>query len=415
MEFSDQPHFSVAGVTDWTAVGGHGSDAILRTSESLASATAALKPANSMSPVPPSSADLAAEKRLHERIDSNPSDAAANLDLGELYLRTHRYSDAIHTLERASSLDPPNVTATIDLASAYEASGSLDQARALLHNALKQHDSPDLYRTAAEIDERAGDPLTAVRELEHAATLAATEQNYFEWGSDLLLHRAIWQAEQVFQKGTDLFPSSVRMQTGLGSTLFAGARYQEAAKHLCKASDLDPKDPTPYLFMGKVLLAAPNALPCIESKIIAFATANPENANATFLHAMALLKQSPISLTPQSSNQIETLLLRAVTLDPTCADAYLQLGILKLNQRDLPGAIEQYKKAIQTNPQLSDAYYRLAVAYDRMGDAAQAKEAFAMHDQLEQQQAAAQEAQRKSVKQFLFAASSSENSAPKEH
>ena len=33
MSFSDQPNFTVSGVTDWTAVGGHGSDSILRTSE----------------------------------------------------------------------------------------------------------------------------------------------------------------------------------------------------------------------------------------------------------------------------------------------------------------------------------------------------------------------------------------------
>ena len=35
IEFADDPNFAVAGVTDWTAVGGHGSDAVLRTSEDL--------------------------------------------------------------------------------------------------------------------------------------------------------------------------------------------------------------------------------------------------------------------------------------------------------------------------------------------------------------------------------------------
>ncbi len=35
MEFADKPDFAVAGVTDWTAVGGHGSDSSLRTSEAL--------------------------------------------------------------------------------------------------------------------------------------------------------------------------------------------------------------------------------------------------------------------------------------------------------------------------------------------------------------------------------------------
>ena len=44
MEFADKPNFTVAGVTDWTAVGGHGSDSSLRTSEALARETLTLKP-----------------------------------------------------------------------------------------------------------------------------------------------------------------------------------------------------------------------------------------------------------------------------------------------------------------------------------------------------------------------------------
>ena len=36
IQFSDQPDFTVAGITDWTAAGGHGSDVNLRTSEALA-------------------------------------------------------------------------------------------------------------------------------------------------------------------------------------------------------------------------------------------------------------------------------------------------------------------------------------------------------------------------------------------
>ena len=43
MEFKDEPNFTVAGVTDWSGAGGHGSDTSLRTSEALARETLALK------------------------------------------------------------------------------------------------------------------------------------------------------------------------------------------------------------------------------------------------------------------------------------------------------------------------------------------------------------------------------------
>ena len=39
MQFNDSTDFTVAGITDWTAAGGHGSDVNLRTSEALAKET----------------------------------------------------------------------------------------------------------------------------------------------------------------------------------------------------------------------------------------------------------------------------------------------------------------------------------------------------------------------------------------
>jgi hypothetical protein len=47
------------------------------------------------------------------------------------------------------------------------------------------------------------------------------------------------------------------MQTALGTALFAGARYGEAAQRFCTASDLDPTASEPYLFMGKMQIVAP--------------------------------------------------------------------------------------------------------------------------------------------------------------
>ncbi len=43
MEFNDEPNFTVAGVTDWSNLGLHGSSASSKTSESLAKETLALK------------------------------------------------------------------------------------------------------------------------------------------------------------------------------------------------------------------------------------------------------------------------------------------------------------------------------------------------------------------------------------
>ena len=94
----------------------------------------------------------------------------------------------------------------------------------------------ELHRLLGDIAEQSGDPLRAVREYEAAARLDPSEQNYFEWGAELLLHRAILPAIEVFTKGSTAHPKSARMMAGLGAALYASGRYEEAASRLCAAS-----------------------------------------------------------------------------------------------------------------------------------------------------------------------------------
>ena len=63
-------------------------------------------------------------------------------------------------------------------------------------------------------------------------------------------------------------------------------------------------------------------------------------------------------------------------------------------------AIVFYLKAIDANAQLSEAHYRLGVAYDRIGNSVQAKQEFQLHEELDAQQAAEREQERREVKQF---------------
>ena len=99
--------------------------------------------------------------------------------------------------------------------------------------------------------------------------------------------------------------------------------------------------------------------------------------------------------------QVEELLTKAMTIDANCSDAYLQLGVVYFSQHNFEKAISFYTKAIEANPQLGEAHYRLGVAYDRIGEPAKAKQEFQMHNEIEKQQAAAIEQQRREVKQFL--------------
>jgi tetratricopeptide (TPR) repeat protein len=406
MEFSDKPNFTIAGVTDWTAVGGHGSDSALRTSEDLARETLTLKPGGLNRSKPEAAVGAREEKetenRLRAALAESPGSFDQNHQLGEFYLRAARYQDAIPFLQAASRIDPSNDGNTYDLALAYKEAGDFPQARECVQKLLARGSSANLHRLAGEIDEKLGDPLAAVQEEEQAVRLDPTEQNYFAWGSELLLHRAVWQAAEVFKKGTSLYPKSSRMLTALGTSLFAAALYDEAALRLCEASDLDPTNPEPYSFMGKVEREAPMPLACVEPKLARLLEIEPNSALANYLYAMALWKRQELQPDQVVLQKVEKLLTKAVTVDRNCGEAYLQLGILYSSQHRYEQAIGLYKRAIEIDPQSGEAHYRLGVAYDRTGEPAKAKTEFALHDESEKQKAAAVERQRREIKQFLI-------------
>jgi tetratricopeptide (TPR) repeat protein len=402
MEFTDKPTFTVAGVTDWTAVGGHGTDSSVHTSEILTRETLRLKPTeagNKASPAGDSNAEET-ERTLLAALNATPLKVETNQQLGEFYLRHGRYEEALPPLKAAFEIERERPGVEYDLALAYQGTGDLSQANAHVHKLLTPAASADIHRLAAELDEKLDDALTAVHEYELAAQLDPSEQNYFEWGSELLLHRAVAQAQEVLTKGVAAYPGSSRMLAGLGTAFLANALYEEAANRLCQASDMAPEQVDPYVFLGRVELASPAPLTCIEPRLARFVKLQPNNSLANYFYAMSLWKHQEQSPDPQMQQQVEELLMKAVSIDSQCGDAYLQLGILNANQHHMDQAVEYFSKAIRVNPQLSEAHYRLGLVYDRMHQPENAKHEFDMHDKIDKQQAEALEKERREIKQF---------------
>jgi tetratricopeptide (TPR) repeat protein len=149
-------------------------------------------------------------------------------------------------------------------------------------------------------------------------------------------------------------------------------------------------------------MAAPSPLACVEPKLARFVRQQPKSSTANYLYAMSILKHHEQPADKQASQQVEALLTKAVTLDPKCSEAYLQLGIIAASQRNFDKAIGLYSKAIEADPQLADAHYRLGVAYDRTGQPTKAKQELQLHDRIKQQQAQETERQRREIKQFII-------------
>jgi len=100
--------------------------------------------------------------------------------------------------------------------------------------------------------------------------------------------------------------------------------------------------------------------------------------------------------------QAETLLEKAVSIDPKLGEAYLQLGILHSERGNFEQAIHDYQRAIEANPEIGEAHYRLGSAYRRIGEESKAEQEFQRYEKIEKAETAAIESQRRELRQFLI-------------
>lgn len=416
-EFFDQPQFAVAGVTDGTNLGGHGSNTIVRTKESLAKDLASLSvpgdkpPASSPPPISSGSVD-SAEASLRAATQREPENFEANRRLGKLLVDRGKAPEALAYLERASQVKPSDFQNAYLLALACADAGQYQRARTNARALLTAQDNPrpgpahqdqaELHHLLGDIAEKSGDSLEAVREYQKAAELDPSEPNLFDWGAELLRHRAAEPAIEVFSKGTRLFPQSARMLVALGVAWYSNGSYDQAAQRLCEASDLNPGDPEPYLFLGKIQSVETNQSECSVERLERFVRFQPQDAMANYYYGVNLWKRRKAPDDAEAVARAESYLTRAVQLDPKLGVGYLQLGVLYAEGKDFPRAISSYQAAIQASSQLEEAHYRLAQAYKRTGEKTKAEEELQIYNQISKRKDEEVERERRESRQFVY-------------
>lgn len=241
-----------------------------------------------------------------------------------------------------------------------------------------------------------------MNEYQKAAELGPSESNFFDWGSELLLHRAAEPAIEVFSRGNRLFPHSARMLVALGVAWYSNGSYDQAARRLCEASDLNPGDPEPYLFLGKIQSVETTQSECSGERLKRFVKLQPANALAHYYYGAYLWKRRTGPDDAESATQAESLLKRAVELDPKLGMGYLQLGVLYSERRDFSRAIASYQDSVRVSPELEEAHYRLAQAYKRTGEKAKAEKELQIYNQISKSKNEEVERERRESRQFVY-------------
>jgi tetratricopeptide (TPR) repeat protein len=343
-----------------------------------------------------------AEAEFRKAVSLSPRDFEANHDLGEFYVRAGKLAEAASFLAQAQRTNPASYGNGYDLSLAYLLTERTSDARQLVNGLLKRKDTAELHNLLGEIEEKDGKFVPAANEFEAAAHMDPSESNLFDWASELLLHRTLDPAIEVFQHAAERYPKSPRLAIGLGMALYSRGNYDEAVRSLLRASDLTPSDSRSYLFLSKAYDSSPVHAEEVIERFRRFADLQPQNPQAPYYYAMSLWKGKRAEDATLDISQIESLLKKSIALDPNFAEAHLQLGNLYSDQKKYVESIPEYVKALESDSGLADAHYRLAQAYVHTGQKDRAQEQLQVYQQLRAQHLAELDKQRAEIRQFVY-------------
>ena len=339
--------------------------------------------------------------QFRKAVELEPQSFDANHNMGEFYVQSGKISEAIAFLERAQRI-APSYDNGYDLSLAYSTTGQLDKARAQVQALLRLKDTAELHDLLGDIEEKSGNFVAAANEYQVAAHKDPSESNLFDWGSELLIHQTLQPAVDVFQQGVARYPKSPRMAIGLGMALYSLGKYEEAVRSLLRAADLDPSDPRCYPFLSRAYDSSPSQAAEIIERFRRFTELQPRNGQAFFYYAMSLWKSRRAQDPNVDLSEVESLLKTSISLDPSLAEAPLQLGNLYFDHGNYADSIPEYLRALRIDSNLPDAHYRLAQAYVRTGKKDLAQEQLQIYQKQRARHMAELDKQRADIRQFVY-------------
>lgn len=353
-----------------------------------------------------------AGEQFHKALELEPQNYDANHNLGEFYIQSGKIADARPLLERAQRIDPSSYGNGYDLAMADFLTGRLADARQAIQSLLEKNNTGELHNLLGQIEEKDGKYVQAVTEFETAAHMDPSDDNLFDWGCELLLHRTYEPAIDVFQQAAQRYPNSPRLLIGLGLALYSRGKYDEAVKALLAAADLNPSDPRCYTILSRAYDSSPKQAEDVIQRFRRYSELQPGNALAQYDYAMSLWKGKRAEDSTLDLHLVESLLQKAIALDNSLPEAHVQLGNLYADQHEYAKSIPLYVRALELNPNLSDAHYRLGQDYVHTGQKDQAQKEFEVYQKLRAQHLAEVDKERAEIQQFVYAEKSASSTKP---
>ena len=164
---------------------------------------------------------------------------------------------------------------------------------------------------------------------------------------------------------------------------------------------MHPQDPVPHLFLGEMEKATVDLPPCSAARLKRFASEQPQSALANEYFGLVLWKEGRREQSSIEIQEAEEHFKKAVAIDPSLGEVYVQLGMLYKARGENHEALRAFQSAVKASPKSSDAHYQLSLAYRRAGNAEKAKREMNTCEELRRSEDAELEKERRQMRQFV--------------
>jgi Flp pilus assembly protein TadD len=327
-----------------------------------------------------------------------------HIRLGETLSRHGVDAEAAREFEQAVALSPDQPDLLYDLALAQFRAGKFDEAFATTQKAKAKGDNAELEDLIGDVEEQRGDSLAAVRSYQGAVALAPTQEDYhLSLGLELVRHKSFEPALLVFQQAADLFPTSARLHMALGMTYFLMGRYADATRTLLRATDLGPDPTLAFEYLGETLsYGTESPRPDALKKLCDYSDAHPrESKLAAYCGALLFRKAYAAGETSEAPKIIDRL-EKVARLSPRDPTPPCQLGKAYEWVGRWPEALREWQECARLQPDSSEAHYRLARLYQRLGEKDQARKEMELQAAAAHQLAKETESRDANLKTFVY-------------
>jgi tetratricopeptide (TPR) repeat protein len=289
-------------------------------------------------------------------------------NLGNLYQEANNIDAAQWSLESAVEINPSLALSHTNLGNVYLKQGRHSNAVAEYEDALRINDDAKTHNNLGNAMNSMGRYADAVREYKRSLDL---DPNLTEAYRNIAgAYRQSGEYEQAIlalKKAIEFEPQSGELYAQFGETYAAMKEYDRAILMYIKALSIKPDTAVSanlaYAYMQKGQYD--NA---IEQFTIAL-RGEPLNANFYYGLAQAYNKLGKIDEEIAAYKQ-------AVAVNPKMAGALLNLGNAYQEKKMYDAAVREYKKGLVAEPNNARLHYNLGVAYSRLEKHAEAAKEF---------------------------------------